>query len=196
VRDRDQGGFTLIEMMIAVAVVGVLAGMAIFMFTRQTRKAKETEVHAMFGAIKLRQQAFYLENDEYLSTASSDGEFFPTATPPAGTKQTFDIDDSPEPPSPQDVKYPGPSWRSLRLDPDRTELHCVYLTVAGKAGDSTNVGAKAAAAPFNLGSAELPVPAVDWYYVMAECDFDGDGTPSRYFSLSDTEKMIVDKRGE
>jgi hypothetical protein len=31
---------------------------------------------------------------------------------------------------------------------------------------------------------------------MAECDFDGDATPARYFSLSDTEGIVVENPGE
>jgi hypothetical protein len=31
---------------------------------------------------------------------------------------------------------------------------------------------------------------------MAECDFDGDGTPAIYYALSDTEGTIVSNPGE
>ena len=58
-----------------------------------------------------------------------------------------------------------------------------------------HVGPKAAAAPFNLGGT-LAVPVTNWFYLMAECDFDEDGTPSRYFTLSDTEGTITENPGE
>lgn len=191
-----QTGFTLIEIMIAVAILGVLAGLAVIAFSRSTNKAKASEVSAIFGEIKLRQQAFYLENDQYLSTGSDDTDFFPSSSPPEGGKQEVDVTLSAAPPSPQDVKWPGPAWQTLRINPDRKEMHCVYVTIAGDANDDVNVGSLAASAPFSLGSTDNPIPAVDWFYVMAECDFDGDGTVSRYFSLSESDSMIVENRGE
>jgi type IV pilus assembly protein PilA len=193
---RRQGGVTLVELVVVVAIIGILAGVAIFMFTRQTRKAKSVEVKALFGEMKVREQAFYLENDTYLPTGEDDDDFFPTDTPPAGTTQTYDLTASAPPPDPYATKFPAPAWKSLRINPDRDQLYCVYVAIAGAAGDDTNVGAKAAAAPFSLGGASNPLPSTDWYYLLAECDFDGDGTPSTYFTLSDSKTNMVDNEGE
>ena len=184
------------ELMIVVAIIGILASIAVFMFTRHTQKARASEVPAMLGEFKLRQQAFYLENDEYLSTGANDDDYFPSASPLPGRAQDFDLTLSPAPPDPQGTEYPGPSWQTLRMKPDKSTLYCVYVSIAGRGGDDTNVGPKAAGAPFSMGSTDLPVPINNWFYVMAECDFDGDGTPSRYFTLSDTEATIVQNRGE
>jgi prepilin-type N-terminal cleavage/methylation domain-containing protein len=190
-----QDGVTLLELMIVVAIIGVLATVAIFMFTRHADKAKASEVAAMFGELKLREQGFYLENDEYLSTGADDDDYFPTASPPGSSPQTYDLTASSAPPSPQDVKFPGPAWQTLKMNPQKAELYCVYVAIAGAGADATNVGPKAAAAPFDLGGS-LPVPATNWFYLMAECDFDQDGTTSRYFTLSDTEGTIVENAGE
>ncbi len=192
---RRQGGFTLMELMIVVAIVGILATLAVFMFTRHVAKAKASEVPAMFAELKLRQQQFHLEFEEYLSTGSSDSDFFPSATPPGSSPQSFDLTTSDVPPAPQDTKYPGPSWQTLRINPDKTQLYCVYVSRAGAGGDGTNVGTTASAAPFNLGGA-LVVPAINWFYLLASCDFDGDGNTSTYFTLSDTEGTIVANSGE
>lgn len=190
-----QDGVTLLELMIVVAILGVLATIAIFMFTRHANKAKASEVAAMFGELKLKQQAFHLENEEYLSTGANDDDYFPTATAPAGSPQSYDLATSAVPPAPQDTKYPGPSWQTLKMNPAKAELYCVYVAIAGAGGDDTNVGPKASGAPFNLGGS-LAVPASNWFYLMAECDFDSDGSPSRYFTLSDTEGTITQNPGE
>jgi prepilin-type N-terminal cleavage/methylation domain-containing protein len=190
-----QAGITLLELMVVVAILGVLATIAVFMFTRHAQKAKSSEVAAMFGELKLRQQAFHLENDEYLSTGADDDDYFPTATAPGKEAQTYDLALSAVPPAPQDAKFPGPSWQTLKVNPSKAELYCVYVAIAGAGGDATNVGPKADGAPFNL-SGTLPVPAANWFYLMAECDFDGDATPARYFSLSDTEGIVVENPGE
>ncbi len=42
------------ELMIVVAIVGILASIAIFMFTRHVAKAKASEVPAMFAELKIR----------------------------------------------------------------------------------------------------------------------------------------------
>jgi prepilin-type N-terminal cleavage/methylation domain-containing protein len=193
---RRQDGITLLELMIVVAILGVLATIAVFMFSRHADKAKASEVAAMFGELKLREQGFHLENETYLSTGADDDDYFPTASAPGDSPQTYDLAASSAPPAPQDVKFPGPAWVTLKMNPPKAELYCVYVAIAGDGGDATNAGPKATAAPFSLGGADLPVPAANWFYLMAECDFDQDGTPSRYFTLSDTEGTITENPGE
>src|SRR5262245_15048005 len=192
---RSQDGVTLLELMIVVAILGVLATIAIFMFTRHADKAKASEVAAMFGELKLREQAFHLENEEYLSTGDDDDDYFPSAAAPGKTPQTYDLAASAAPPAPQDTKYPGPAWVTLKMNPPKAELYCVYVAIAGDGGDSSNVGPKAADAPFDLGGT-LAVPVTNWFYLMAECDFAQDGTHSRYFTLSDTESTITQDPGQ
>ena len=47
----SQGGFTLIELMIVVAIIGVLAALAIPAYTDYTKRAKTSEVLGAFDAI-------------------------------------------------------------------------------------------------------------------------------------------------
>jgi type IV pilus assembly protein PilA len=194
-RGRRRQGFTLMELMIVVAIVGVLATLAVFMFTKHVAKAKASEVPAMFAELKLREQQFHLEYEEYLQTGASDTAFFPSATPPGSSPQSYDVGASSAPPAPQDARYPGAAWVSLKVNPDKTSLYCVYVVRAGAGGDDTNVGGTASGAPFELGST-IPVPPVNWFYLLASCDFDGDGTTSTYFALSDSEGTMVSNPGE
>lgn len=63
---RRRSGFTLIELMIVVAIVAILAALAIPNFVNQTLKAKQTEAFAMLGSIKNGQYAYLAENDCFL----------------------------------------------------------------------------------------------------------------------------------
>lgn len=174
----NQRGVTLIELMVVVAIVGVLAAVAVFMFGKSTRKAMASEVHAMFTEFKLRQEAYAVENDSrYLSTGTSDTDYWPPT--PSGSKQATTLAPLPA------------EWGQLKMAPDRTDVYCSYVTVAGLGGDDANIGATATA--FGLTAA----PARNWYYVIAECDFDDDpAVNSLYFTRSDQDGFQVQNEGK
>ena len=50
--DRKQGGFTLIELMIVVAIIGILAAIAIPAYTNYTQKARFTEAVLAASVLK------------------------------------------------------------------------------------------------------------------------------------------------
>jgi len=58
-----QKGFTLIELMIVVAIIGILAALAIPAYTDYTIKAKVSEAATLSGAMKTAVDLWYSEND-------------------------------------------------------------------------------------------------------------------------------------
>jgi len=56
---QNQKGFTLIELMIVVAIIGILAAIAIPAYTTYTKKAKFTEVISATGPLKLEVDLCY-----------------------------------------------------------------------------------------------------------------------------------------
>jgi len=72
-KKRGQRGFTLIELMIVVAIVGILAAIAIPNFLRYQCKARQSEAKSLLGAIRTNQEAYYAEYDTYTTSLASAG---------------------------------------------------------------------------------------------------------------------------
>ena len=66
----SQKGFTLVELMIVIVIVGILAAVALPNFLNQTDKAKATEAKENISAILKKAQAQYVEDGADPSTAS------------------------------------------------------------------------------------------------------------------------------
>lgn len=74
-------GFTLLELMIVVIIVGILASLAIPRFIDATRRAKEAEARSILGTIRSAQIRYFLENDEAYTTDITDLDISLTANP-------------------------------------------------------------------------------------------------------------------
>ncbi len=66
----NKKGFTLIELMIVVAIIGILAAIAIPAFLRYQLKSKTAEAKVNLGAIKTNLEAFSAEFDQYVGLAA------------------------------------------------------------------------------------------------------------------------------
>ena len=64
-RSKISKGFTLIELMIVVAIIGVLAAIAIPNFIKFQARSKQSEAKANLKAIFTAQKAYFAENDKY-----------------------------------------------------------------------------------------------------------------------------------
>ena len=61
----NKKGFTLIELMIVVAIIGILAAIAIPNFMAYQCKAKQSEAKGNLGNLRTMQEAYFAENDTY-----------------------------------------------------------------------------------------------------------------------------------
>jgi type II secretion system protein G len=68
---RNSKGFTLIELMIVVVIIGILAALAIPRFTQASARAKEKEADGILKQIYTLQNAYMANNGTY-ATQSSD----------------------------------------------------------------------------------------------------------------------------
>lgn len=64
-------GFTLIELMITVAILGVIAGIAIPSYNGYIITARMAEADNNLSALRLAQEEFFLENNRYFVGANT-----------------------------------------------------------------------------------------------------------------------------
>ncbi len=79
---RDQKGFTLIELMIVVAIIGILAAIAIPNFLQYQAKARQSEAKTNLGGVFVSETSFLGENSRY-------GTFAETGFQLAGTTNRY-----------------------------------------------------------------------------------------------------------
>ncbi|HEY5999496.1 MAG TPA: prepilin-type N-terminal cleavage/methylation domain-containing protein [bacterium] len=96
-RIRNRKGFTLVELMIVVAIIGILAAIAIPNFLQFRLKAKTSEAKSNLGAIRSTEVAYFAEWNVYVGNQApvpvADRTSNPNKLPwaPAGTTSRFSI---------------------------------------------------------------------------------------------------------
>ncbi len=148
--------------MLVVVIMAVLAAIALPVFTEESRKAKaESEVAAWLAEIQVKQEQFKMDNPTYRDTAGPC-----PAAPSAGVTIV--------------CHNAGQDWDGLRIAAPTTTAACTYDIQAGTTA-GTVVG----------GFPAFTSPARNWYYVIAECDEDGNGAPNAQFFVSSMDSTIV-----
>jgi type IV pilus assembly protein PilA len=64
---KGQKGFTLIELMIVVAIIGILAAIAIPNFLSYQARSRQAEARTNLGAVFVSEVAYFGENNQYSS---------------------------------------------------------------------------------------------------------------------------------
>src|SRR4051812_19246057 len=136
-RDRE-AGFTLIEMMVTIAVIAILASIALPSFFSEARKTKAfAEVQPIFNDLRVRLEQYLQEHGDY---PASLGE---ATLHPAGTPGTTKRAINPLP----------ASWLNLKVRiSGEDQVYCGYTWVTGPA-------AGGAIGPIAAGAA-TPAPPV------------------------------------
>ncbi|MCK4224175.1 MAG: prepilin-type N-terminal cleavage/methylation domain-containing protein [candidate division Zixibacteria bacterium] len=76
---RSQKGFTLIELMIVVVIIGILAALAIPRFMRATTKSKQSEAKNILKQVYAMERAYRQEKDVYWITGNAASAASPNA---------------------------------------------------------------------------------------------------------------------
>ncbi len=67
-------GFSLIELMIVVAIISILASIAVPIYTRYIRKSRTSEAISNLGAIAMFEETYFSEGDSYVTTSPNPSE--------------------------------------------------------------------------------------------------------------------------
>lgn len=166
---RSERGFTLIELMVVVVIIAILAAIVVPTFIREGRKAKaDTEVAAMFTEISTKEEAYKLEKGAYL-----DAPTCPSTTNPSGVNFNTTCATT------------GSNWLSLRVNATDSSIRCKYTVTNGAANTAMTPGGTWTVPCASAAACTTVTPATAWYYVVAECDMDGQGgTNAKFFQSS------------
>jgi prepilin-type N-terminal cleavage/methylation domain-containing protein len=166
-------GFTLVELMIVVALLAILSSIAIVSYRRYLLRSRVSEAYGLLGLIRMRQESYRSEFSQYCdvstSTHDANGGQMPAGTWPASAPGRTPAD-----------WYggggPPAEWNQLGVRPSG-QVYFRYETVAGNPGRAPPWSA------LNYSSA----PNQDaWWVAHAHGDLDGNGVQSTFeaFSLS------------
>ncbi|MDD3088157.1 MAG: prepilin-type N-terminal cleavage/methylation domain-containing protein [Candidatus Omnitrophica bacterium] len=82
---KRNGGFTLIELVVVIIIVGILAAMGFTQYTKMVEKGRTAEAKSVLGSLRAAQRARHLEVGTYTNVIAN----LPVEAPTACTATHF-----------------------------------------------------------------------------------------------------------
>ena len=171
-------GFTLLELLIVVGILGLLAAVAVFGYRRWVKKSYTSEVYSMITTIKAAEETYKSETGAYRTLSASEDDFYPVlgSAGQEPAKKPFD---------PANKAL----WQDIGISKHSKHLYCGYAVMAG---DPEVLPGGARGATLFGGVA----PKVPWFYVRASCDLDGDSSKNSFYETTfDRQTVYIDNEG-
>jgi prepilin-type N-terminal cleavage/methylation domain-containing protein len=173
-------GFTLIEMMIVVVIIGVLSMLAVIGYRKLVQSAHVSEATGMVNNIRVAQEAYHAEAQQYADISSDlTSSWYPRA-PSYGVVTGWGANCA------SGCKA-NMQWTQLPLHVDGPVLFG-YATIAGPADPSGP-----AALPQNNScniAYQSGTPTPDWYVVMGKGELDGNPSDFTYVCTTSWSNQI------
>jgi type IV pilus assembly protein PilA len=179
-------GYTLVELMIVIAIIGLLAALAVYGVRRYILAAKSSEAIEIINNIRAAQEQYKDERFRYLDVSSVDissGSFFPFASKTALKNNVHNWATG--------STGVAAKWSELGIFPN-APVTFGYACAAGQTANAVPTQAI-------LGTAKnlrYPANAANWYVVRAAADRDGDGKLALFIGSSFTDEIYAENEIE
>ncbi|EFA74054.1 pilE(general secretion pathway protein H) [Raphidiopsis brookii D9] len=80
IRDKTAQGFTLLELLVVIVIIGILSAIALPSFLNQANKAKESEAKTYISSFNKAQTLYRLENTGFATTLNQLSIIIPPST--------------------------------------------------------------------------------------------------------------------
>lgn len=181
-RTHFNTGFTLVELMIIVTIVGVLGALATYGVRNYIQQSKTSETFAVINAIRAAEEAYFQDTFQYLDVSQGDFNKLHPSTTPGAFKRNWAGDG--------DTPAVSSNFRELGVQVDGP-VYFSYGVVAGRAGAAWPAP-PTARRDFNFPEAS-PDP---FYIVLAKGDVDGDGRFIYVLTHSLTNELYIEDEGK
>jgi prepilin-type N-terminal cleavage/methylation domain-containing protein len=159
-------GFTMVELMVTIAIMAVLSLLAGVGMVRYVNAAKVGEATTMISRIKMRQEVYRAERTLYYDISAGNlDSYWPAASPVNGKVMWVTVA----------APCIGPCVGFLVINalPDGP-VQYRYSSIAGPADAVAHV----------VSGRTYPLATSPWYVVKARGDLNGNGVDSQFFSSS------------
>jgi prepilin-type N-terminal cleavage/methylation domain-containing protein len=165
-KQRARRGFTLVELMMVVVILGILAVVAIPRYQSYVYKSKTVEAVGFLAEIKARQESYRADFGQYCGASASSTAWEPDNNPK----------DTPR------AWTPSTGWTQLGAVPPGRMVLFSYVSVAGAPGTSPDWGG-------GLGYNGSDF----WFVSRALGDLDNDDTNVIFESYSHGQGLYIDR---